>query len=402
MRTPLAAALAASLLLCCGTAAADSSFARSFALDVETGVGYDSNPVRMPKDSYYDQRNDVVRNPDEPGTLFFPVTIRSDYRPKEDDENSFVTDMRVNGQWFTDETASNADELYAKISPGYEWVLGGNGSKRDTIHATPFLVYNKELFYDRDTGDDFVVEGTNVSDRYTYTSVGGEFEYERRSGERFEFNVGGRYESRDYEEVSGISEFDQTRYRIDGQVEIEVGKRANLYFDAAYYVYDYDERPSRSLDGRALTANPPREYTYNLLGASWRKRIADAWTLYLDYERRTREDGFVGYHDYDQDTFGLRLLWRSDRWRVRVAPEFWTRDYDNAFAFDLPENPQDGSPNPNLDFDTWEIEARAERGLSGPISLIFEIGYRDEDSADPRYAHVRERVVAGIRWRPWR
>lgn len=398
MRLAAAVVLSGALSLACGVARA-GDMGQGVGIDVESGAGYDTNPTRAPSDGYFDQRAEVEVNPEKHPTLFLPVLLRADYRPGRDDR-SFLTELRVRGDFFVETDASNADELHASVEPGYEWLLGGRGSRRNRLRATPFASYNRELYYDRDSGDDFLfVDGGDPSRRYTYSAVGGEIDYDHRATRKVELSVSTRFEDRNYEDAGSLSSLDQRRYAFDGEVEVELGRRTNLYLDYRYTVHDYDERPSRSLDGRALLANPARHYSYHSAGVSVRRRLVDHWTLYFDYDHRLRADDFEGYHDYVQDAVGLRLLLRGNRWRLRVAPEYWTRDYDAAFAFDLPTSPVDGTPNPHLTYDTFTLDLRVERGLPGPLSIVGELAYRDEDSADPRYAYAREQITAGVRWR---
>lgn len=394
MKTGPNLALTVALALSCGAALAASAEERAALLDIETGAGYDTNPTRAPRESYFDERNQIGVNPQENGTFFLPLRILGHYRPG-DGERSFLARFQFRGDFFSGSDASNADELYARISPGFEWRSRGEGRKESRFHTTPFASYNKELYYDRDSGDDFGNGSSDVTDRYTYLATGAEIDYERRAARRVEFSLGAAFEQRDYDDVGSLSSFDQERYRFEGDFDFDLGRRLDLILDYGYTVHDYDERPSRSLDGRALLTNPPREYTYHAWGTALRTRFGESWTLYLDYDRTTRADDFEGYHDYVQDTFGLRLLFGGERWRFRIAPEVWMRDYDEALVFDLPGNAQ-------LAYDTLELDVRAERALRGPLSFVIDLTYRDEDCEDPRYAYVREQMMAGIRWRPER
>ena len=72
---------------------------------------------------------------------------------------------------------------------------------------------------------------------------------------------------------------------------------------------------------------------------------------------------------------------------------------DNAFVFDLPENPVDGTPNDGLDYDTLEIDLTVTRLFPDrPFSLVAGVEYRDEDSSDPRFAYEREQVMVALQW----
>lgn len=388
-------------ILCLCVAPARAESARAVVVDADLGLGFDSNPTLAPRDPYFDQRTMTTVDPERRPSLVFPVRLRGSFRPAGGDR-SFLARYEARGVFFGEANASNADQVFARVEPGFEWLLGGDGSRRNALRITPFVAYKKEQYFDRDSGDDFEIDAASVADRYTYLSSGAGVEYDRRSAKRVEYSIEVSYENRNYDDVSGISSLDQQRVRAGGQVEIELRDRLNLYLDYDYTTLDYDERHSRSVDGRALLTNPAREYRYHDFGATLRSRLASHWTLYADYDHRLRRDEFEGYHDYDKDEFGLRLLFRGERWRGRIAPSFQTRSHDRAFAFDLPQDPRDGSRNPHLSYDTVEVKVGAERLLRGSLWLTVDLRYADVDAKDPRYSYVREETVAGIHWRPRR
>ncbi len=365
--------------------------------DIEGGVGYDGNPFLTPDDPYFDQRAETTVDPETKSGLFVPFEVRG--RSGIVRRNTrFVLPYKFRTAIYPDSELKNANEYFARIRPGVEWIVGRRGTRENTVGLAPVVTYNKEIYFDRDTGAENDVGGTNLSDRYTYFAAGLEFAYHGRTHERLEWDVELLAEKRDYNEIQGISSLDHDRFEADVDVEIDLSDKVALELGVLYRVQDYVDRPSRNLDGQLLSSNPLLQYTYLDLAATLRVRPNRRWWLYFDLLRRDRTDEYVGYNDYAQDAARVRAVYDRDSFRVRVAVRRWNRDYDRAFIFDLPENPQDQSPNPLKTYETLDVDVRVDVPL-GPRWRIFgELDFRDQDTADPRYAYTREELSAGLAW----
>jgi len=364
---------------------------------VEIGVGYDDNVFLAPPDPYFDQRLGSTVAPESLSGWFVPVEVRGSsgfVRPS----TRFGISYTARGKFYPDSDLSNGDESYVRLRPGVEWVLGREGRRENTLWLGPVLTYNKEVYYDRDTGEDADLGGTNLADRYSYTAVGVEAEYRYNTSRRFEWDADARYEARSYESIAGVSSLDHVRTELELGVEIEMTPRSAVLFDAGYTIRDYDDRPSRGLDGTVVGSNDDLRYTYVDLGATLRLRPNSNWWLYLDVDRRDRTDEFVGYNDYAQDSVRVRAVYSSERFRLRAAVRAWQRDYDRAFIFDLPTDPDTLAANPNKSYDTLDIDLRADVPIRNGWSAFGEVDYRDQDTADPRYTYARNQISAGIAW----
>ena len=366
-------------------------------LDVQVGIGYDSNAFLTPNDPYYDQIAALDVTPDKKSGFFVPVGAKGEFMTR-GDRRRFGILYRVRGNFYTGGETTNADEYYLRVEPGVEFVLGRQGRKENTLWIAPTASYKKEIFFDRDTGVDSTAGGSDVSDRYTYTGLGAELKFEVRTTRVATYSLEASYEDRNYEEVPAISSLDHVKADVGGEVTFNLGESVKLSLDYTYRLRDYDERPARLLDGTALTSNPRLEYTYHLVGASLRTRPVKPWILYLDYDHWIRDDGFVGYNDYSRNAFRLRSIVKTDRTRFRVALRYWDRSYDNAFIFDNPTNPLDATANPHKSYESLDLEASFDVTLRDRLELFLEFDARDQDTADPRYAYGREQIVVGIRW----
>ena len=115
-------------------------------------------------------------------------------------------------------------------------------------------------------------------------------------------------------------------------------------------------------------------------------------------QRRGRSDEYVGYNDYTQDALRVRAVYDRESFRVRAAVRRWNRDYDRAFIFDLPENPQDQSANPLKTYETLDVDLRVDVPIGGRWRVFGELDFRDQETSDPRYGYAREQVWAGVAW----
>ncbi|RMG44433.1 MAG: hypothetical protein D6718_10040, partial [Acidobacteria bacterium] len=290
------------------------------------------------------------------------------------------------------------EEYGAKVRIGGEWVLGRRKSRETTIYAGPVLAYDKQIYFDRDTGLQNVSSaGGNISDRYTYTSAGVEARYRNRTVRFGEFSFSASVVQRNYKEVPNVSSLDALLYRFGGDVEFELTRRLSLDLDYAYTVRDYDNLRARNRDASLLPGNDLLKYAYNDLGVTLRAEPTERLTLYLDYDYTVRDDVFAGYNDYTRHSYRIRALWSGRRTGLRLAARYRDKSYDNAFIFDKPVNPLDNSPNPHKSYQTLQIDFRAERQWGGLGKLVLEYRLYNQETADPRYDYDRNRLSLSYR-----
>lgn len=375
-----------------------ASWAGENKTDMEFGIGYDDNPFLTPDRGYFDQFALTTINPDRKSGFYIPARIRGSFRGA-GDTRRFILDYRLRLHAYLDSGNRNADETNAKVSGGVQWITARTRHRENTVFVTPYAGYNKEVYFDRDTGADQVFTQGNASDRFSYTAIGLETGYRHRTGERIEYAFKGLFENRDYEKLAGVRSLDQSRIRLSAGMETYLADSVKLYLDYYYQIRDYDDRLSRDLSGALLTGNSNLKYLYHDLGASLRFRPHKIWRLFLDLDYRIRDDDFAGYNDYTETGYRIRSVWRDGDKRLRAAVRLRNREYDNAFIFDMPSNPMGGAPNPHKDYDILDIDFKGQWPLWGTASVFGEIDYRDQETTDPRYTYDRMEIIAGLIWK---
>lgn len=367
----------------------------SFA--IEAGLGYDSNAYLAPGEPYLDHAPDpdptTMTVPVEHSGVFIPVGIRARYDGRAPGEDTgLVADYAFDASIYPDSETGNADEYNHRLTVGLERLLNQKGRREDTLTVAPYLKIHDKTYYDRDTGEPKVTNlGTDLSDRYSYTAVGVEAQIDHETA-ALPHKLRANYAKLDYDEPKPtFTSYDHTYYLLGGQADLRVARGAKVILSYDYYVRDYDERLARDLSG-GLTPGSTREYIYNRFGASLRNRLSDAWVLYLDYDLTDRKDDYVGYNDYTQDAYGLRVVYDSGKlMRVRMRARWWERDYDNAFAFDDPTQPR-------MTYDAFELALRGDYKMDRNYGLWAEYRSWDQDTTDLRYRYERYQAMVGVRW----
>ena len=385
------------LMLLAWAPAADTLSATGSETDIEIGIGYDDNPFLTPDEGYFDQFALTTIIPDRQSGVYIPARIKGSFTGNGDDRRLLMT-YRLRHHAYSDSETGNADETNARISAGIEWVTGRDQRRENTFFVTPYAGYNKEVYFDRDTGADQVFTQGNASDRFSYVATGLKSGYRHRTGENIEYEIKGLLEARDYEELAGVRSLDSNRLRLSAGMETDMTDVLKLYADYYYQIRNYDHRLSRNVDGELLTGNSTLKYQYHDVGLSLRYRPESVWRLFLDLDYRIRNDDFSGYNDYTETGYRIRSVWREGGRRLRAAVRLRNREYDNAFIFDMPTNPAGGLANPQKDYDILDIDIKGQIPLWGRASLFGEVDYRDQETTDPRYTYDRLQFIAGLVW----
>ncbi len=371
------------------------SAAAERSTEIEIGIGYDDNPYLTPETPYFDQNGLVTMNPAPQSGIFIPAKLKGGFTGN-GDGHRFILKYRLRHNAYLDSALTNADETKGKIAAGMEWVTARNHRRENSFFVTPFAGYNKEVYFDRDTGLDQVFTQGNASGRFTYKSIGLEAGYRHRTGEKVRYRVRGLFESRDYEKLAGVRPLDQSLIRLSTDWSVDLSETVRLYLDYYYQIRDYDERLSRDANGALFASSPSLKYLYNSLGASLRFRPAKVWRLFLDLDYLVRDDDFVSYNDYTETGYRLRSVWRGEGKRLRAAIRYRERDYDNAFIFDKPANPVGGLANPHKSYEILDVDVQGEMPLRNNMNLFAELDYRDQKTSDPRYDYNRLQATAGV------
>lgn len=374
-----------------------SSAVPAAELQVEVGIGYDDNPFLTPDDAYFDQNQMVVIEPSGSSGFFLPVKLRGDLTlPRNAERSTFILGYRLRGSFYSSSDTSNADELFARVAPGYHLRL--DEERERTLTISPFAAYNKEIFFDRDTGLGSESGNVDASNRYTYLALGMEVQLQYEVSRMFDFFVEGLFENRDYENVPGVDSFDQERYQVGGGIGLRFSKAVKLRLDYTYQARDYDDRNARDELGDTADTNPALKYSFQHYGATLRLKPVPQWTLHLDWDRKERDDEYVGYNDYTEDRYRVRSVLRLGKWRLRATASTKERDFDHAFIFDNPVDPVSLRTNPLKSYELFEYKLRVEKFWTENLRVFAQLQRKDQETEDPRYAYERTRSMVGVKW----
>lgn len=367
---------------------------------LEFGVGYDSNPYLAPDDPYFDQNRSAMVFPEQQSGFMVPARLDGDLRfPVGQGEHSFITRYRLKGAVYSESETSNADEAYAKLEPGFRYRIGDSEKRDRFFDIRGFASYNKEIYFDRDTGDGSTVSDVDVSNRYSYNAVGASVVLDYEISRAVAMILGGEVEQRDYEDPGGLDSYDHDRLEASAELMWRMAKNARLYLEYAHEVRDYTDRHARSLDGDDPDANPLLEYTYHRFMTTLRVKPLRPWTVELRWRRGDRSDGFLDYNAYDRDAYRLRSTVKTDRTQWRLTAESGERDFERAFIFDEPVNPMTGQPNPIKSQEVVDLELDVRFSWKKHLRPLVRIDFVDQESADPRFAYTRTRGIVGLEFR---
>jgi len=367
-----------------------------FTLEAEIGLGYDSNIYEAPNAAYTDYAaigGPVAVTPVTYSGFFVPIAFRADYAGSLDPAVRFLASYRYWMDKYLSSARDNADSWTHKLRAGLELVTGKQGRKEDTFYLGPFLSMHDQTYYDHDSGSDKVTTaGEDIAGRYSYNALGFEAEYRKRTV-KLPFSITAEYESRDYDDPVAVSEYDNNRVSLGGEVEFPLGRRLELDVQYTYAAVDYDDRHARNAQGQLFASAPLLSYTYHTYGLSLRKRFSKDTVAYLDYDRTGRTDGYVGYNDYTGNEYAVRLIYAGiENTRLRVKLALWNRDYPNAFAFDDAGQPQ-------KTYDGVDATVKGEYALNKAWGLWAEFKSRDQGSTDLRYDYSKYQALIGVSWK---
>jgi hypothetical protein len=358
------------------------------------GLAYDSNIYRAPSAPYVDEAPSVpvAVTPDEQSGFYVPLGLKGVYRHLLNDSNALLTGYRFSGDLYIDSDFSNANNLSHKIRLGDEYTVKKNKAGSDTLYVGLLISSVKDQYVDRDSGlDQTTSAAVDVSDRYSYNATGIEAAYKSNTG-KIKYALKFKLINRDYDDPVVISQYDNTYMSLGGDVKFRLSKPSKLKLAVRHYTYDYDERPSRNVQGRLFASNPTRNYTYNEFSIAYAHRINKHWRGYAEYVIKKRSDDSVGYHDYDADKIRLRIKYRHNKkLQMKLALTSWQRDYPNAFAFDRQSQGE-------LDYDGVIVEFDSKYHIDKHRSFVAKFNWRDDNSTDLRYEYERSKVLLGMKW----
>jgi len=401
-----------SLCSCFTVSAADSTESDSkrnpspgLEWEVDAGIGYNSNIYRAPSDPYIDYAKKctvpsancvggyVMVYPQIKSGVFIPLELNLDYSKNLAANSMFLASYKAEGEFYAQSQYHNANSYGNKLTVGDQWMFSANQDRQQSLYVGGLLEYKKRLYLDRDTGaDQETAAGVDISKRYTYDSYGLESEFEGKQSD-FQYAVNAAVEKRNYEDPVVVSQYDHTYYTAGGKAKYKLSPSTKLSAGYDYYMYNYVERPSRSLDGRLLVSNPTRKYVLNNIGVTLRHRFSKAWLVYLDYDYKTRTDKYQGYDDYTKNQVKMRLHYVINKNnRLKLSYAYWKRDYPYAYAFD------NQAINISKKYDGSEVKLIWKTSLDKRKTIVVDVDYYNENSTDLRYDYSSYQTSVFFQW----
>jgi len=365
----------------------------AFVSNFSAGYGNDSNAFRTPHEPYIDlsQVPPVPVVPVVQSGTYVPIRFNASYINPVSRRSQFVGSYLHRGYYYTDAALENADIIDHRVSIGMARDLGSGRSSAEQFTFATVLRSHSETNFDRDDGLDRFDDGESISQRYDYLSIGAEFELKNRIG-TYRYELDGGLTIRDYEDVPTASSYDMTTYWFGGVLKIPLTRKARLKFGYQYHARDYDERHARDENGNGSSQNPTLSYRYSTLEAGIRQRFNDVFVTELSYFYTVRDDEFEGYNDYTKQKIRLKMIFDfSDKFAASIRIDTRDQQYDNAFAFDQPGQPQ-------KEYQEFQISASALYQLTERLSFRADVKQEAIESSDPRGEYDRSRTSIGINW----
>jgi len=390
-RKPKTGWIAAGLLL---GLLAGTAQAAEYTVGADIGLGYDSNVFRAPDGQY----NDLSKLPTDPNFNVNPQTHSGFFVPLSVDASStfaagdreWVASYGFDGSLYLNAETNNGNESRHQVKVGRETIFEQRGKRTDSLYIGAVLTRRDKIYVERDDGTEKQSNSINVSDRFTYTGYGLEAILSMRTG-ALKYGVDAKVESRDYGTVGTQTQYDNNNYKVGGYVGFRLAKPTKLKLSGAYLVEDYSDRHARDLVTANLVTATSLTYSYIKLDATLRQRLAGGFVGYLGYKLKTRSDSHQGYNDYVQNGVDLRLIFKQDAVRIKLAGGYSTRSYDNAFAF---ENPAAAKK----DYSTVTAKLSGTYTMSDSLSLWSEASFRQITTNDTRFEYDRSQLIAGVSW----
>jgi len=386
------------LLLNLALSAAVSATAAELKWDASLGLGYNSNIYRAPSDSYIDYApaTPVPVVPEVHSGIFIPLEFDTKYQRNISQDNNLKMEYDFSGEFFTDSKYSNANEMSHTIDIGDELILAKKKRRKDTFYGGIILENKKKEYTERDTGlDKFSTGGVNISDRYPYTGAGIKLEYDKNIS-KIRYGLKFEYIKRDYKDAIAISQLDHNYYMLRGDVKIPVDKASKVRLKYKHYSYDYKERPSRDLNGRAFTSYPPLNYVYDEFVATYIYNFNRDVRTFIDYSYRIRSDKYVGYNDYQRQKIKIRTLYNySKKIDLKFTLSYWDKKYPNAYAFDRFVT---GANEDQKHYDSLKLKFEGDYAVNDHQSYWINFEWRKVNTTDLRYQYNRAEVMAGVKW----
>jgi tetratricopeptide (TPR) repeat protein len=361
-------------------------------LRARVGFGTDDNVFRSPDQDYIDFDDPTLPliTPVVQSGVFVPVSLSARYMINSLKYEGFYVEYRMAGRFYQDKELQNGDESLHQASFGNEY-RRREGERERRVHSAFKVAQHDETYYDPDNGGDRNIGGVDISDRMNYMRYGPELSFLQKST-RLSLGLQMKAQLWDYEETVATSEYDHEYFllRLHGQYKFASTSLLRVTLEG--FSRRFSDRPSYDLDGRQRLGNPNIRYDYYSLGLTARQRIFDSLWFGIDVKRRVRTDQYVGYNDYDRDSFGLELHWTpAERFEFEANGIYRLYNFPNAFAFN---NPVAGRKTQ----ESAEINLIGNFQMTRHLSIVGTARYRETVSNDTRIQYERNQFTLSVLW----
>ncbi|MEQ1838440.1 MAG: hypothetical protein ABL858_08950 [Candidatus Nitrotoga sp.] len=380
--------------------AADEQSASKIKWSMNAGLGYDGNAYRTHSGNYID--HSLARFPALNANIvpviqsgfFVPFGLRGKYLSNKGIGTSLSTSANADGRFYLEPDLTNANRYKLTGRLGINNLLARKGGREEVIYAGAIVGRVKNFFYDRDTGDAWMVgrgADKDISMRESYKVLGLEGQYANEMGD-IQYGVMGSLEERTHEDPVVSDNFSNTYIRFGGYAEAKVIAGSSLKLTYQHRFRDFKERNPRDLTGRRRNANGILQWNDDNYQASLRNKLGTNLIAYLDYNLTMRADNFLGYDNFTEHKFRIRLDYKpGDVWRTRVAIAKADVNYDNALAFNT-------IGQPRLTESRINANIRTEYELNKKQSVWVAADYSSADTNDLRYDYSRNQFMVGGKW----
>ncbi len=361
-------------------------------LRARVGFGSDDNIFRSPDQNYVDFNDPTLPliTPVVQSGVFMPVSLSAKYMINSLQYEGFYVEYRMAGRYYQDKELDNGNEYQHQASFGNEY-RRRDGERERRVKSAFKVARHDETYYDPDNGADRTIGGVDIGDRMNYMRYGPELSFLQKSS-RLSLGFQMKAQLWNYEETTVTSEYDHEYFllRLHGQYKFTPTSLLRVTLEG--FSRRFGDRPSYDLDGQQRLGNPNIRYDYYSLGLTARQRIFDSLWFGMDVKRRTRTDQYVGYNDYDRDSFGLELHWTPvERFEFEANGIYKLYDYPNAFAFN---NRVAGRKTQ----ESAEINLIGTFQMTRHLSIVGAARYRETVSNDTRIQYEKNQFTLSVLW----
>lgn len=400
-----------SLAISCSLIALSTSvdaLAQEVEWSIETGLGYETNIYHAPDHDYLDSAlpsnrpGGVLVSPAEVSSFFIPVGAEVSVRNKAYENVDFVAGLDFDTDIMLNSNADDATRTNVDLDLGFNYDLielkyskkKKNYIKKDRgdAYLGMFISTHNQIYVDRDSGLPKEVGGVDISDKYSYQSVGIKGDYERKVGHN-KYLVGFKYEDLNYDTPETGAEYDHVLNKLEIGLKRDFTKKTDMKVAYSYYVRDYSNRYSRDVaTGTYSSVNDLLKYTYNTLALSLGHRFTKRLKTYIDIKNTNRTDEFEGYNDYSRLDINIRARYKySDKTKIRAKIKSSQIDYKNAYNFE--DQSRGDKENSGMD-----ITVKVEHEWAKHKTYFVELDYTDRVSTDDRYDYTNNMIMLGAKW----